>query len=353
MTTKYKIVTCMILIVLAGHPLLGQTASTAGRRISIGDKIPEFSATDAYGKLFDYKHGRKKVLVVVFLSVSKKQSDQAATDIKRIMSKLRSQAKRLNVVVALDDPNNHTFVRSKQNSSEPNEAGVIVDVVADTEYKLWGKFGIIATPTVIISDTNDNVLWVKAGHGYDFAPVVKARLNQALGIEQEIDPNEAGRVRTVTNATVAARVKRYLQMAKMLQKKGRIESAITQLKKARELDPNSVEVVLELGTYLCKVGQSKAALDAIDEIKTDRKFNKTRLLLISGWANRQLGELEVAEKLLSEVIIQNPKSSRAFFELGQIHQAKGQVERAMKSYYQALTLIFGREENSSGFHLQY
>ncbi len=126
-----------------------------------------------------------------------------------------------NIVVAIDDPNSHTFFRS-----DPNEPAVGVHVVADTKYKLWGKFGIIATPTVIISDTNDTVLWVKAGHSYDFVPVIRARLNQALGIAQEIDPNDASRVKTVTNATVTARVKRHLQMAKMLQAKGDKDKAI-------------------------------------------------------------------------------------------------------------------------------
>ena len=258
--------------------------------------MPEFSATNVSGKLFDYKHGNGKVLVAVFLSSRQKHSMQAVTDIKRIIGKLAGQANRLSVLVAVDDPNNQIFVRSDPNGTEPNEPGVVVNVVADTEYKLWGKFGIIATPTVIISDTNDTVLWVKAGHGYDFAPVVQARLNQALGIAQEIDPDEAGRVRTVTNATVAARIKRHLQMAKMLQEKGRIESAITQMEKARELDPNSVELTLEIGNLLCSIGQGKSALDILKGVEARGNIEKSKLLIITGWANRQMSKFEEAEK---------------------------------------------------------
>ena len=210
---KCKTAISFIFVVLIYSILPARTANCNGRRIDIGNKIPEFSVSNISGKIFDYKHGSGKVLVAVFLSTKQKHSTQAATDITRIMSKLREQAKRLSVVVAVDDPNNQAFIRSDPNDSEPNEPAVVINVVADTERKLWGKFGIIATPTVIISDTNDIVLWVEAGHGYDFAPVVQARLNQALGIAQEIDPDEAGRVRTVTNATVAARAKRHLKMA--------------------------------------------------------------------------------------------------------------------------------------------
>ncbi len=225
--------------------------------------------------------------------------------------------------------------------SDPNEPAIEIHVVADIEYKLWGKFGIIATPTVIISDTNDTVLWVEAGHSYDFAPVIRARLNQALGIAQEIDPNDASRVKTVTNATVAARIKRHLQMAKMLQAKGRIESAINEVRKAKELDPNSVEVALELGELFCRVGKNEAALKIVERMRATKRLDKARLLLISGWAKRQMGDLETAEKYLLEATRLDAKSARGFFELGQVYQAKGEKDKAIAAYYRALTLVFG------------
>ncbi|MCP4607448.1 MAG: tetratricopeptide repeat protein [Planctomycetes bacterium] len=324
-----------------------RTASCAGRRISIGNKIPEFSTSDVSGKPFDYKHGSEKVLIAAFLSSQQKQSAQAATDIKRIMSKLTGFANRLSVVVAINDPNDQTFFRPEQNEPDPNKPGIVFHVVADKEHKLWGKFGIIVTPTVIVSDTNDTVLWVEAGHGYDFAPVVQARLNQALGIVQKIDPNEAARVKIVTNATVAARIKRHLQMAKMLQEKGRTESAITQMKQARELDPNSVKLALEIGNLLCSIGQGESALAIIEGVKTRGNIEKSKLLIIKGWAKRQMNNYEEAEKLLLEATKLNPKSGRAFFELGQIYQTRGEIEKAMLTYYQALSLVYGREMNIS------
>lgn len=336
MTTKCKIAVCVILVVLVCLFLPRQNIKGSTRRIGIGNKMPEFSASDTSGKVFDYKHGVGKVLMAVFLSTNQKNSAQAAADIKGIVTKLAGQTKRLNVVVAIDDPNSQTFFRS-----DPNEPVVGIHVVADTEYKLWGKFGIIATPTVIISDTNDTVLWVKAGHSYDFVPVIRARLNQALGIAQEIDPNDASRVKTVTNATVTARIKRHLQMAKMLQAKGRIESAINEVRKAKELDPNSVEAALELGELFCRVSKNEAALNIVKRIKATKRLDKARLLWISGWAKRQMGDLETAEKNLLEATKLNPKSCRGFFELGQVYQAKGDKDKAIAAYYRALILVFG------------
>ena len=339
---KYKKAVIVILVVTICWFLTVRTANCAGRRISIGKKMPEFTASDLSGNLLDYKHGNGKVLMAVFLSSKQENSTRAATDIKVIVSKLADQAKSLNVVVAVNDPNNQTIFRS-----DPNEPGVVVHIVADTEYKLWGKFGIIATPTVIISDMNDTVLWVQAGHGYDFNPVVQARLNQALGIAQEIDPNEAGRVRTVKNATMDARAIRHLQMAKMLQEKGRIESAIVQMRKARELDPNSPKLALELGKLLSATGRGKEALEVIEGIPAISRHDKAELLTASGSAKRQLGDLDKAEELLIQASKLDTRSGRIIFELGQIYQARGEVEKAMLTYYRALTLVFSRELNVS------
>jgi hypothetical protein len=342
---KYKKAVIVISVIATCWFLPVRTASCAGRRISIGNKLPEFSASELSGKLLNYKHGSGKVLLAVFLSSKQDNSTKAASDIKEIVRKLEDHAKSLNVVVALNDPNNQTIFRSEPNEPDPNGTGVVVHVVTDPEYKLWGKFGIIATPTVIISDTNDTVLWVEAGHGYDFAPVIRTRLNQALGIAQEIDPNEAGRVRTVTNATLDARAKRHLQMAKMLQEKGRIESAIEQLHKARELDPNSPKLALELGKLLSIAGRGKEALEVIEGIPTISRQDKAELLTASGSAKRQLGELDKAEELLIQASKLDTRSGRIFFELGQVYQARGEVEKAMLTYYRALTLVFSRKLN--------
>lgn len=343
---KYTKAVIVIFAVTFCWFLTVRTANCAGRRISIGEKMPEFSASDLSGNLFDYKHGNGKVLMAVFLS-EQENSTRAATDIKGIMSILAGQANHLSVVVAVNDPNNQNIFCSEPNEPDPNELCAVVHIVADSEYKLWGKFGIIATPTVIISDMNDTVLWVQAGHGYNFASVVQARLNQALGIAQKIDPNEAGRVRTVTNATMDARAIRHMQMAKMLQKKGKIDSAIVQMRKARELDPNSSKLALELGKLLSATGRGKEALEVIEGIPAISRHDKAELLTASGSAKRQLGELDKAEELLMQASKLDTRSGRIFFELGQVYQAKGEVEKAMLTYYRALELVFSRNLNVS------
>jgi Tfp pilus assembly protein PilF len=345
MRKKPKILIWKVFIISTVQVLLSVAVATGQRRLGIGERVPEFSATDVNEQLFEYRHGRGKVLMVVFLSGSQKRSARAAVDIERIVNKLGANAKRLDVTIAVEEPNTGRIFQSKPKESVPD-----LRVFLDNKYKLWGKFGIIVTPTVIISDTNDTVLWVKTGYGSDFAPVIQARLNQALGIAQEIDPNDAGKVKTVQNTTIAARIKRHLQMVKILRQKGRHKLAVSEIKKAKEIDPNSVEVTLEFGELLCGINQNKEALEVIQKIQTTKITEKARALMISGWANRQMGELDVAEGLLLEATKIDSKAIRAFFELGKVYQAKGEVEKAMDAYYSALLLVFSEKADTNLSH---
>jgi tetratricopeptide (TPR) repeat protein len=327
--------------------LLAVPGQARSRKIKVGDKMPEFTLVDPKGIVFAYRHNRKRVLAIVFLSANQKQSELAVVDIERILKDLRSKAEPFDFVGVISERAKKDFFESYKGDSK-----LAFPILLDAEYQLWGRLGIIAMPTVLIVGKDDKVLWVEAGHGYDFAPVIRARLNQALGIAQDVDPNDASRVKTVTNATVAARIKRHLQMARILQQKGRFEPAIAEVRKAENLDPNSVEVALELGELFCIAGQSKEALDVVKKVRATKQFDRARLLLISGWAKRQAGQLDAAEKLLLETTTLNPKSSRAFFELGKIYQARGQTDKAMMSYYKALAQIYGEAHGSETSHKQ-
>jgi Tfp pilus assembly protein PilF len=171
--------------------------------------------------------------------------------------------------------------------------------------------------------------------------VVRAYLNQALGLTQNKKPQETVPVETVANDTIAARLERHLQMAKMLEQKNRLDSAISEVQKARQLDPNSTEVALALGELLCRAGRSQAALEVIESLKATKRIDKARLLLIEGWAKHQTGDLDSAEKLLFESTTLDPKSPRAFFELGKVYESQQQIDKAMETYHKALSIIFG------------
>jgi lipopolysaccharide biosynthesis regulator YciM len=63
-----------------------------------------------------------------------------------------------------------------------------------------------------------------------------------------------------------------------------------------------------------------------------------------------MGELDAAEGFLLEATTLDSKSSRGFFELGKVYQAKGEVEKAMKAYHSALLQVFSEKADTNLSH---
>jgi len=337
LTVRKMIVLRTIFIVSLVQLLLPATSSLAGlRKSKVGDMMPEFSLPDSNDVPFTYKHGRDRVLAVVFMPPGASQYQRMATEIDQVVAELREKAKMFDFVCVLNG----------QAGKEALGSGKLVSkkaflILLDEEYGLWSKLGVIAVPTVVFVGRDDKILWIKAGYDYNFVPVARVYLNKALGISQDTTAEDAAKIKTVENYTVAARAERHLQMAKMFEEKGRIDSAIAETQKAIDLDPNSVETVLELGALLCRAGRSKEALNVTDKLNVTKGPMGAKRLLISGWAKRQMGNLEAAEKDLLDATRIDMRSGRGFFELGRVYQARGEKDKAMEAYYHALTLVYG------------
>ena len=313
-------------------------ASGQSRRLSMGQTMPEFTGATADGKTFSFKHGENKALLVLFLSSGQKGSAQAAGDINKIFSGLGSDSGNINVALIVDKPEaveGFDFDADKYGSS--------LSVVIDSDYKLWGLFGIIATPTALIGGTDDKIAALKAGAGYDFAPLVISGLRKGLGIATAADLSGVVEVKTVSNSTVNDRVARHLQMAEMLASRGSLASAVSEVRKGLDLDPNNVETTLKLGELLCQTGDSAAALEVVEGITVQGLRQKLRVDLVSGWAYRLAGDLDKAEEHLTKVVRVDRKSGRAYLELGRVYEAKGQADKALATYRQGLEAFFGKE----------
>jgi tetratricopeptide (TPR) repeat protein len=337
----------LIVAIWAHATLFFAPAQAQLRKIKVGDKLPEFSLPDADGTGFEHKHDRGRVLGVVFLSPNQNQSERAVNEIGHVLDDLRKKEAAFDFIGVVSE-------NGDSNSLTPatSDANLPFPVFLDAEYKLWGKFGIIATPTVLVTDDNDSVLWIKAGYGYDFAPALRGHLSQALGLLGDSQVQETTQVETVHNNTVLARVSRHIQMAKILEQKGQVEAAVAEIRRARLLDPNSVPVAIALAELLCRTNQSQAALDAVAGVNASERIQKAGLLLISGWAKRQLGQLDDAENLLLQATALDPKSSRAFFELGKVYQIKQEPQKAMHAYRRALALLFAEPIEQQNSHQQ-
>ena len=129
---------------LAFSTVICEGASTPPRRIPEGALIPEFHAVDITGKPFACTRSNGKVLILAFLSSQQKNSQKAVEDIFRVLSSIPSdRLTSLQVAFVLQNVDNREFIASIQ-----KEAPSVVHILDDDQYNIWGKFGVIATPTV-------------------------------------------------------------------------------------------------------------------------------------------------------------------------------------------------------------
>jgi Tfp pilus assembly protein PilF len=303
------------------------------RRIAVGDVMPEFSLTDGGGTTLRYGHQGSRVLGVVILQAGESHLTRLIADMETLSRKLSSETAGFDCVGVMSGPGGADTLRAR----DPNAVAAF-PILADPNFAFWGKLGVVAAPTAVVVGADHKVRWVKAGYGYDFVAGFHAQLNKALGLTDEAEASV--RVETLENASDRARRERHIRMARTLARKGRLESAIRELQRVRQLDPNATDVAFELGEFLCRAGKNEAALKVAAEAETETPSQKARALLIRAWARRQMGELETAESLLAKALELEPGSARALYELGKVYQAKGDVEKALAGYRRALAVIF-------------
>ena len=330
---KNRLFTCLILVCVIQGVYSIESAQANLRKLNIGDKMPVFTLPKLAGGEFSYPSDPNEVLVVAFISARQKHSEQACIDLQKVVSRFCS--KPVEPVAVTIEADNKEYFQSWQ-----KELKLTFPILLDSKYHLWGQLGVVATPTIIVVDKDGAISWIKAGWGYDLGQTLQAHLAETLGLGDVELAKLASQVETLAPASVTARTNRHLKMAHMLANKGRVESALTELRKAQELAPISVEIMLELGQLLCRCSRSEEALEQIANIKTDKNIELAMVKMISGWAYRQMGDLSQAQKLLDESLELNPRSARALFELGKIYHAHNEHEKAMQTYYRALAITF-------------
>ncbi|MDH4202814.1 MAG: tetratricopeptide repeat protein [Phycisphaerae bacterium] len=302
--------------------------------MNIADPMPEFSVVDSQGTEFSYSQTNPSALLVLFFSPEKQQSNRAVVDIQEIIQSLPELPHPLSLLVISDDPNSVSPIKMNKNK-------LTAHFVTDSDYKLWGMLGIIASPTIFITGTNGKIELIKAGHGYDFAPLIKSKLQVIMGLALEKDAQDVIEVKTVTNDSTEGKVNRHIKMAKMLESRGNYDGALEQLEMAIQIDPNAIECKLELGRVYCIVADPNKAISLVETIRSSGKDSQDAVrFFILGKSYFQLGDYAKAEGYLQETVVLDPKNSQAFYELGRIYQFQNQDKKAMEAYRKSLDLIY-------------
>lgn len=306
------------------------------RNVDVGDLMPEFSLRSIDDNRAVPLPEPNRVNIVLLLGANQEASENAARDVQTLITENHRKGAAVVAVGVINDPNAAGYfaqMKARRNLRFP--------LVMDPGYKLWGKLGAIVTPTILVVDRVGKIRWVHAGYSYDFLPALRAA-TAALDQDTQVKSDQAA-VRTLDPDNAANRADRHFRMAEILAQKGQVAQATREMGKALELTPDSTPIQLEMGLLLCRTGQGPEAMALMDRVKSANQHEAAQVYLIQGWAQRQMGHLPEAEKLLQEALKRNPHLPRALYELGKIYQSQRKKDEALAMFDRALRNVFQEE----------
>lgn len=170
--------------------------------------------------------------------------------------------------------------------------------------------------------------------------ILKAAQSQVRAEEQDLTTTIDAAQRT---AQMATRVNsqdsvNWLQLGSVYENiipfaQGADQFAISNYKKAKELDPQNSQISYNIGrVYLSRARQIGQALAILRQAETSDQQKEQELI------NLKRQNLENSVGSLREAIILSPRFSAAYYLLGQVYEELGDKQLALQSYSSALVL---------------
>lgn len=123
----------------------------------------------------------------------------------------------------------------------------------------------------------------------------------------------------------------------VLAEHGGLETAISEFRRALEIDPAFVEAHTNLGNFLAQRGLRQEAIDHLHRaLEIDPKFANAHNTLGNILADS--GELEDAIRHFRKALQTNPESAMTHYNLGRALAKRGDSEEAMAHYHRALEI---------------
>lgn len=319
------------LVTLATLLVPGAGGAQVARRAP-HDPVGHFALSDIDGDPVTSDELRGRAWFLTFLTAHQKRSERAVDDLARLVSIRRDAGQRVDLLVVVSGGEGVEFFRGKEATLPPGTR-----MLLDPGDALWGRLGVVVTPTSLLIDADGDVRWVRAGHSFDFMTEARASLDRVLGLAQTpADPNAES---VSAGDDPSEQAWRHQRMAEVLARRGEIEPALEEIRKAVDFTPGAFPVQAEFARLLCRSGQADAALAVVDALHPETSAERARAAMLAGWARRQRGDLDRARTLLEEAVTLDPgadDSGRALYELGRVFDQQGDCGRALEMYRRAL-----------------
>ena len=324
-----------VLTVTTAVMLSGSSATHADRlrNVKVGDQMPAFALKTIDGQTMESRSLKGKAAVIVFIAAEQASSEKAVRAAHNVAASLRKEQVQLLFVSA-------DIVQSAYFRAHRDKTNIHDPLAFDVDREFYGKLGLIVLPTTLIVDRAGKLAVVMSGYKSDYPHVLDARVRHTLGL---IDDEELAKLlaaKAFVRDRPEDRAARHRAAARLLRQKGLLKDAEDELAEALKLDPTNADTQLDLADIHLlrdKIAEAAAIVDAV--LKADP--NHRRGKLVHGIVLFRQNNLDTAEKVLQEALLLNPDPARTHYYLGKLHEKKGDKDKALHHYRQALQRVMG------------
>lgn len=304
------------------------------RNLKAGDTLPAFSLIRADGKGQQYNSQQLtgQPAVIVFWRPNQKRSFEALGDLQSLVDEIGAARFK---VLAVDTR------RSSVQTIQAALGGKTLSfpVLLDPQRTLYGTVGVIVSPTTLLLDAKGVLRFVVASHPPQFRHVIRARLRFLLGqidrqtMDQQIKPT----VLKIEHDLAAAW--RMFNLGKKLQAEGKSSQAIDVYQKVVSQRPTLTEARCALGFLKLEAGDVSAAAQNFQTALTYAP-NSPVAHLGQAAVMARTDNADRAEQILLSLLSHRSIAIRVRYELGRIYHTRGELDKAVTFYQDALATMF-------------
>lgn len=321
-----------VIILFKGH---GEANSFPFRAINIGDPLPPVTLTE-------YKTNQKislnsfddQILLVVFwgadIPTKRQRSVKALKVIKELQPFLKQRD--FKVIYANVQGDGPGVIASVM-----EEAGIDQPVFIDENRKAYGSLGIFVMPAILVIDKQGHVA---AGMGYtrELKKRLLGEIQIALGEKTREQFEAELRPEMVEKSDEEKDARRHFNMGMTMIKRGQPESAIREMKKAIENNPEMAKAYIQLGCLSFDEGKMDEAQKALNQ-GLDRDPDSLEGQICQARIKASRGEVEEALDDLRFLLMRNFRNPDLHFVMGSLYEKLGEAGQAADEFKKAYELL--------------
>jgi Tfp pilus assembly protein PilF len=313
----------------------GLASSFPFRAVSPGDPLPAlaFKHIDD-GSILALEKLKGDPVAVVFwgadMDVKKERSLKTMAETEQILPFLEERGVKVLLVNAQGD-----------------DMGVIREVVGglagkipvylDENRKAYNDLGIFVVPSLILVDREGRVA-AGLGYSHDFRERLQGEVEIMLGEKSREQVERELRPEMKEKSTEEKQSVRHLNMAMVMMKRGQVDSAVNELRKALEIEHGMAEAHAQLGCLYLEQGRMEEAKQALDK-SYDLDPDYLPANICDARVRAAEGEMEEAIGDLQALLFRNARNPELHFALGELYEKQGKFAKAAGSYRKAFELV--------------